>query len=43
MTENIEKALEFLNLHHQAYFDAQPYADKTEHPTPTIAEHGHKF
>ena len=34
MTENIEKALEFLNLHHQAYFDAQPYADKTEHPTP---------
>jgi hypothetical protein len=34
MNENTEKALEFLNLHHQAFFNAKPFADETEHPTP---------
>lgn len=34
MNDNIEKALNFLNLHHRAFFNAKPFADETEHPTP---------
>jgi hypothetical protein len=30
-----EKLLEFLKLHHDAFFDVKPYADETEHPTPS--------
>jgi hypothetical protein len=29
------KVLAFLKLHHDAFFDAKPYADETEHPTPS--------
>ncbi|MDQ3022453.1 MAG: MamI family restriction endonuclease [Bacteroidota bacterium] len=32
---NKKKVLELLNLHHEAFFDAKPYADETEHPTPS--------
>ena len=29
------RVIEFLNLHRQAFFDAAPYADETEHPNPS--------
>lgn len=29
------KVIEFLNLHRQAFYDAVPYADETEHPNPS--------
>lgn len=32
---NKRKVLELLNLHHNAFFDVKPYADETEHPTPS--------
>lgn len=32
---NEEKVLEFLNRHHEAFFNAKPYADETLHPTPS--------
>lgn len=34
MNENTEKALEFLNLHHKAFFNVQLFANDTKHPTP---------
>ena len=30
-----EKVLNFLKLHHDAFFDAKPYADETAHPAPS--------
>lgn len=35
MTSQLKKVIKFLNLHHRAFFNAKPYADETEHPTPT--------
>lgn len=35
MKVNLEKAIEFLNLHHESFFNAKPYADETEHPAPS--------
>lgn len=32
---NEKKVLDFLKLHHDAFFDVKPYADETEHPTPS--------
>jgi len=34
MEGNTENVIKFLNLHHQSFFNAKPYADNTEHPTP---------
>jgi len=31
----MDKVLDFLNLHHKSFFEAQPYADETDHPTPS--------
>ena len=30
-----DKVLQFLKLHHEAFFDAKPYADETGHTTPS--------
>jgi hypothetical protein len=32
---NKRKVLAFLKLHHDAFFDVKPYADETDHPTPS--------
>lgn len=32
---NKRKVLALLKLHHDAFFDAKPYADETKHPTPS--------
>ncbi len=32
---NIDKVLEFLKLHHDAFFQAAVFAEQTQHPTPT--------
>jgi hypothetical protein len=32
---HIDKALELLNLHHRAFFEAKPFADETQHPNPS--------
>lgn len=32
---NKRKVLDLLKLHHDAFFDAKPYADETKHPTPS--------
>lgn len=32
---NKDKVLQFLKLHHEAFFDAKPYADETGHTTPS--------
>jgi len=32
---NKKKVLAFLKLHHDAFFDVKPYADETDHPTPS--------
>ena len=31
----MEEVLKLLKLHHESFFDAKPYADTTEHPTPS--------
>ena len=35
MKRDLEKVLAFLNLHHQSFFAAEPYAKATKQPTPT--------
>ncbi len=32
---DIDKVIEFLNLHYNAFFEAHPYAEETQHPTPS--------
>lgn len=32
---NIDEVLEFLKLHHEAFFQAAVFAEQTQHPTPT--------
>jgi len=32
---NKKEVIDFLNLHHEAFFEAKPYANKTDHPTPS--------
>lgn len=31
----MNEIIDFLNLHYTSFFDAKPYADKTQHPTPS--------
>ncbi|MFH0806575.1 MAG: MamI family restriction endonuclease [Candidatus Brennerbacteria bacterium] len=32
---NKQRVLDFLKLHHEAFFNAKPYADETAHPAPS--------
>ncbi len=34
-SRNVNAALEFLKVHHEAFFKARPYADRTGHPVPS--------